>query len=75
MIREKTDIEADLSVGLEWERLPEKQAPRIKQPKDIDGTIAELTTDQGSHLIEWGVDAMDEFQEEFEPRIFTLGSN
>jgi hypothetical protein len=73
--RERTDIEANLGVELEWERLPEKQASRIKQPKDLDGTITELTSDQRSHLIDWGVDAMDEFQEEFEPRISALGSN
>lgn len=75
MKRERTDIEANLGVELEWERLPEKQASRIKQPKDLDGTITELTSDQRSHLIDWGVDAMDEFQEEFEPRISALGSN
>jgi len=60
---------------LEWARLPEKQASRIKRPKDLDGTITELTADQRNHLIEWGVDAMDEFQEEFEPRISALGSS
>jgi hypothetical protein len=42
--RERTDIETDLDVELEWERLPEKQASRIKQPKDLDGTITELIT-------------------------------
>jgi hypothetical protein len=55
--------------------LPEKQASRIKQPEDIDGTITELTADQRDYLIEWGVDAMDAFQEEFEPRVSALGSN
>jgi hypothetical protein len=60
---------------LEWERLSQKQACRIKQPEDIDGTIAKLTADQREYLIKWGVDAMDEFQEEFEPRLSTLGSN
>jgi len=73
--RERTDIETNSGVELEWERLPEKQASRIKRSKDFDGTITELTADQRSHLIEWGVDAMDEFQEEFEPRISALGSN
>ncbi len=73
--RERTDIETNLGVELEWERLPQKQAFRIKQPKDIDGSITELTADQRDHLIEWGVDAMDEFQEEFEPRLSALGSN
>ena len=73
--REQTDIETNLGVELEWERLPEKQASRIKHPEDIDGAITELTADQQKYLIEWGVDAMDKFQEEFEPRISALGSN
>ena len=73
--QEQTDIETNLGVELEWERLPEKQASRIKQPKNIDGTITELTADQRKHLIKWGVDAMDKFQEEFEPRISALESN
>ncbi|MFC7185482.1 DUF4268 domain-containing protein [Halorubrum yunnanense] len=73
--RERTDIESNLGVELEWERLPEKQASRIKQPEDIDRTITDLTADQRNHLVEWGVDAMDEFQEEFEPRLSALGSS
>jgi len=50
--RERTDIETNSGVELEWERLPEKQASRIKRSKDFDGTITELTADQRSHLIE-----------------------
>jgi len=73
--RERADIEDNLGVKLEWERLSEKQASRIKQPKDIDGTITELTTNQQNQLVEWGVDVMDEFQEEFEPRLSALRSN
>ena len=73
--RERTDIETSLGVELAWERLPEKQASRIKQPEDLNGTITELDADQRTYLIEWGVDAMDEFQEEFEPRLSALGSN
>jgi hypothetical protein len=73
--RKRTDIETNLGVELAWERLPEKQASRIKQPEDLDGTITELAADQRTYLIEWGVDAMDEFQEEFEPRLSALGSN
>lgn len=64
-------IESNLD-GLEWERLPEKQACRIKWPRQIDGPITELTTNQRDRLIEWGVDAMDEFQDEFEPRVSNL---
>jgi len=55
--------------------LPQKQACRIKRPEDIDGTITELTADQQEYLVEWGVDAMDEFQEELEPRLSALGFN
>jgi hypothetical protein len=55
--------------------LPQKQACRIKQPEDIDGTITELTADQQGYLVKWGVDAMDEFQEEFDPPLSALGSN
>ncbi|MDB2226469.1 DUF4268 domain-containing protein [Halorubrum ezzemoulense] len=73
--RDRTEIESNLGVELEWERLPEKQASRIKQPEDIDRTITDLTADQRNYLVEWGVDAMDEFQEEFEPRLSALGSN
>lgn len=72
--RDRTDIESNLGVELAWERLPEKQASRIKQPEDIDRTITDLIADQRNHLVEWGVDAMDEFQEEFEPRLSALGS-
>ena len=75
MKREQTQIEENLGVKLEWERLPQKQACRIKWPEDIDGTITELTADQREYLVKWGVDAMDEFQEEFEPRLSTLESN
>jgi hypothetical protein len=73
--REQTQIEESLGVELEWERLPQKQACRIKQPEDIDGTITELTADQQGYLVKWGVDAMDEFQEEFDPPLSALGSN
>jgi hypothetical protein len=55
--------------------LPQKQAYRIKRPEDIDGTVTELTADQREYLVEWGVDSMGEFQEEFESRLSALGSN
>ena len=73
--REQTQIEENLGVELEWERLPQKQACRIKRPAGIDGTITELTADQQGYLVKWGVDAMDEFQEEFDPPLSALGSN
>ncbi|GGI97146.1 hypothetical protein GCM10008995_03890 [Halobellus salinus] len=73
--REQTRIEENLGVELEWERLPQKQACRIKRPEEINGTITELTADQREYLVEWGVNAMDEFQEDFEPRLSALGSN
>jgi hypothetical protein len=72
--RDRTEIERNLGVELAWGRLPEKQASRIKRPEAIDTTITDLTTDQRNHLINWGVDAMDDFQEEFEPRLSALGS-
>lgn len=69
-LRMESDIiESELGVELVWERLPEKQACRIKWPKEIEGRITELTTEQRSELIEWGVDTMDTFQDEFEPRV------
>ena len=70
----QTEIEAQLGDELTWEPLPEKQACRIKQPKQIESRITDLTDEQRSHLISWGVDTMAEFQDEFEPRISDLGS-
>jgi len=52
--RERTNLETNLGVELEWERLLEEQASRIKQSEDIGGTITELTADQRDYLIEWG---------------------
>ncbi|WP_144902200.1 DUF4268 domain-containing protein [Halobellus captivus] len=69
---EQEDIESSLEAELEWERLPEKQACRIKWPTPIEASITELTTDQRTQLIEWGVDAMNVFQNEFEPRVSQL---
>ena len=70
----QTEIEAQLGDELTWEPLPEKQACRIKQPKQIESRITDLTDEQRRHLISWGVDTMAEFQDEFEPRISDLGS-
>lgn len=66
---DRSEIESALDTELVWERLPEKQACRIKWPKPVDGKITELSTEQRSELIEWGVQAMDSFQDEFERRI------
>jgi hypothetical protein len=44
--REQTQIEGNLGVELEWKRLPQKQACRIKRPEGIDGTTTGLTADQ-----------------------------
>lgn len=68
----KGEIESSLSSELVWERLPEKQACRIKWPKQIDARITELTADQRAELIEWGVETMDRFQDEFEPRVSNM---
>ncbi|AXR79919.1 DUF4268 domain-containing protein [Natrarchaeobaculum sulfurireducens] len=66
------EIESNLTAELVWQRLPEKNACRIKWPKPIDGKITELDAEQRTDLIEWGVEAMDDFQDEFEPRISSL---
>ena len=68
----REEIESNLGVELVWEGLPEKQACRIKWPRQIAGKVDELTVDERAELIEWGVETMDGFQEEFEPRISTL---
>lgn len=69
------EIESSLGSELVWEQLPDKQACRIKWPNQIDGRITDLTADQRTELIEWGVDTMDTFQDEFEPRISDLELN
>lgn len=68
----REEIESNLGVELVWERLPEKQACRIKWPLQIAGKLDELTGEERADLIEWGVEAMDHFQDEFEPRISDL---
>ena len=65
-------IESSLGAELVWQQLPEKQACRIKWPKPIDERITDLTASQQTELIEWGVDAMDTFQDELEPRVTEL---
>lgn len=70
--QDQTEIESNLDTELVWQRLPEKQACRIKWSRPIEGRITELTSEQQAELIEWGVDAMDTFQEELEPRISEL---
>lgn len=66
---DQAEIESNLNSELVWQRLPEKQACRIKWSKQIDGRITEITSDQHTKLIGWGVDTMDAFQDEFEPRV------
>lgn len=70
--QDQTEIESNLDTELVWQRLPEKQACRIKWSRPIEGRITELTSEQQAELIEWGVDAMNTFQEELEPRITEL---
>lgn len=67
-----TEIESNLDTELVWQRLPEKRACRIKWSKPIEGKITELSANQRTRLVEWGVEIMNTFQEEFEPRISTL---
>jgi hypothetical protein len=58
-----------------WQQLSEKQACRIKWPTPIEGKITDLTPEQQTELIEWGIDTMDIFQDEFEPRVAELQSS
>jgi len=67
--QQRTEIESNLDSELVWERLPDKQACRIKLPTRIEGRIAELTPEQRTELKDWGVETMDTFQDEFEPRV------
>ncbi len=69
---ERETIESNLGSELVWEQLPEKQACRIKWPTDLEGRITDLTPEQRDELVEWGVDKMDRFQDEFEPRVSEL---
>jgi hypothetical protein len=69
---DKADIESSLGTQLVWEQLPEKQACRIKWARQIDGRITELSSEQRAELIDWGVDTMDAFQDEFEQRVSEL---
>jgi hypothetical protein len=68
----RAEIESNLDVELVWQRLPEKQACRIKWSRPIEGKITDLSTEQQTGLIEWGVNSMDTFQEELEPRVAEL---
>lgn len=70
--QDRAVIESGLGTELAWQELPEKKACRIKWSTSIDGRITELTADQRVELIEWGVDAMDTFQDELEPRVTDL---
>lgn len=72
LMESQEEIEDNVGTELMWGRLAEKQACRIKWPKQIQGTITELTADQRTELIEWGVNAMEDFQNELEPRISSL---
>lgn len=72
--QDQTEIEENLGAELVWEPLTEKQACRIKQPDQIENRITELDTQQRQDLIQWGVKTMDEFQDEFEPRVSDLRS-
>lgn len=68
----RDEIEDGVDTALTWERLPDKQACRLKWPREIPGRITELTDEDRAELIEWGVDAMDAFQNELEPRVASL---
>lgn len=63
---------ADLDEELVWQRLPEKRACRIKCPCSISNRLTELSTEERERLVEWGVETMDQFHDEFESRIADL---
>lgn len=69
---QRADIESSFDTELVWQRLPDKRACRIKWPNSIEEKITDLDASQQAGLIEWGVDVMDGFQEEIEPRISSL---
>jgi hypothetical protein len=72
-LRETGDeIESELGVGLEWQPLPEHDACRINWPRHIEGAVSELDEDQQAQLVEWGAEAMDEFQSAIEPRLLSI---
>jgi hypothetical protein len=69
---QQDDIESNLGDELVWQQLPNNKACRISWSTQIDGQITELPADQRSKLLEWGVNKMDKFQEEFEPRVSAI---
>ena len=69
---EREAIETNLGADLVWQRLPEKQACRIKHPCSTSGPIRALSEEERTELIEWGVDSMDRFHDEFKSRIAAL---
>jgi len=69
LLSTREEIEANLGTELEWERLPGKQACRIKRPNALDASITGLSSKQRDDLIKWGVETMDDFQDEIEPRL------
>lgn len=71
---DQDEIHANLDADLVWQRLPEKRACRIKLPRDVPGKIQDLSDDERTRIAEWGVENMERFHDEFEPRISNLES-
>lgn len=72
-LKEKSaEIETSLETELTWQKLPEKQACRIKWPRDIPARIDDLDADQQTELIDWGINHMAAFQDTFEPLVAEL---
>lgn len=69
---DREEIEANLDEDLVWQRLPEKRACRIKQARAISSTIRNLSEEERTQLIEWGINNMDQFQDEFKSRVSRL---
>lgn len=71
LMEEKTEIEEKLG-ELVWQELPDSRACRIKLTRNIESQVEELSSIQRESIIEWGVENMDAFRAEFEPRISEL---
>lgn len=65
---EQDAIESELE-DVVWERLPEKQACRIKVAKPIGDYVEGLSAMQKESLVEWAVQQMDELRAGFESRL------
>jgi hypothetical protein len=71
-LKEDSEQIEDALGELVWQRLPEKRASRIKTAREISDYVENLSSKERRELINWAVDRMESFQNEFEPRIKEL---